>query len=201
MGAPSTAARVRPETADRRPPARDDAPEPLHRALPGELVAPGTNRHAGRAGGDDPAAVAGHPDLPGAHHRGGGTGDQRGHRHRGGPVAGPPRPQAVAALLRSVEVVRKESLAPAGTGPFFLLAPVVSFACFLTVPLLIPVLTSYGAAVGVYRRHPRWGVHSGAGQFPGRGGGRGNWRGVRAARVQPVQDVRRDHRTGGAAGG
>jgi len=35
-----------------------------------------------------------------------------------------------------VEIVRKESLAPAGTGPFFLLAPVVSFACFLTVPLL-----------------------------------------------------------------
>src|SRR5664279_5655221 len=145
MGAPSTAARVRPETADRRPPARDDAPEPLHRALPGELVAPGTNRHAGRDGGgggpgagrDDPAAVAGHPDLPGAHHRGGGTGDQRGHRHRGGPFAGPPRPQAVAALLRSVEVVRKESLAPEGTGPFFLLAP-----------LLIPVLTSYALPLG-----------------------------------------------------
>ncbi len=37
----------------------------------------------------------------------------------------------------------KEALAPIGTGPFFLAAPLVSFACYLTVPLLIPVLTSY----------------------------------------------------------
>ena len=42
----------------------------------------------------------------------------------------------------------KETLAPAGAGPFFLLAPVLSFACFLTVPLLIPVLTSYGLPLG-----------------------------------------------------
>ncbi|MEP6559717.1 MAG: NADH-quinone oxidoreductase subunit H [Nakamurella sp.] len=42
----------------------------------------------------------------------------------------------------------KEALAPEGAGPFFLLAPVVSFACFLTVPLLIPVLTSYGLPLG-----------------------------------------------------
>lgn len=42
----------------------------------------------------------------------------------------------------------KEALAPEGVGPFFLLAPVVSFACFLTVPLLIPVLTSYGLPLG-----------------------------------------------------
>ena len=42
----------------------------------------------------------------------------------------------------------KEALAPEGTGPFFLLAPVVSFACFLTVPLLIPVLTSYALPLG-----------------------------------------------------
>src|SRR5664279_3239582 len=57
MGAPWTAARARPETADRRPPARGDAPEPLHRSLSGELVAPGTNRHAGRDGG--PVAAVG----------------------------------------------------------------------------------------------------------------------------------------------
>ena len=42
----------------------------------------------------------------------------------------------------------KEALAPEGAGPFFLLAPVVSFACYLTVPLLIPVLTSYALPLG-----------------------------------------------------
>lgn len=42
----------------------------------------------------------------------------------------------------------KESLAPIGSGPFFLLAPIVSFACYLAVPLLIPVLTSYALPLG-----------------------------------------------------
>lgn len=42
----------------------------------------------------------------------------------------------------------KEALAPIGTGGFFLAAPLVSFACYLTVPLLIPVLTSYALPLG-----------------------------------------------------
>jgi formate hydrogenlyase subunit 4 len=42
----------------------------------------------------------------------------------------------------------KESLAPAGTGVFFLLAPGLSLACYLTVPMLIPVLTSYPLPLG-----------------------------------------------------
>jgi formate hydrogenlyase subunit 4 len=42
----------------------------------------------------------------------------------------------------------KEALAPIGVGPFFLAAPFVSFACYLTVPLLIPVLTSYPLPLG-----------------------------------------------------
>lgn len=45
----------------------------------------------------------------------------------------------------------KESLAPYGVGSFFLLAPFLSLACYLTVPMLIPVLTSYalpGANMG-----------------------------------------------------
>ncbi len=41
------------------------------------------------------------------------------------------------------KLFRKESLAPEGAGPFFLAAPFVAMACYLTVPLLIPVLTSY----------------------------------------------------------
>lgn len=42
----------------------------------------------------------------------------------------------------------KESLAPYGAGPFFLLAPVFAFACYLTVPLLIPVLTNFALPLG-----------------------------------------------------
>lgn len=42
----------------------------------------------------------------------------------------------------------KESLAPIGAGPLFLAAPFVGFACYLTVPLLIPVLTSYALPLG-----------------------------------------------------
>lgn len=42
----------------------------------------------------------------------------------------------------------KESLAPIGSGPFFLAAPLVSFACYLAVSLLIPELTSYGLPLG-----------------------------------------------------
>lgn len=42
----------------------------------------------------------------------------------------------------------KEALAPYGAGPFFLLAPMVAFACYLTVPLLIPVLTTYPLPLG-----------------------------------------------------
>jgi formate hydrogenlyase subunit 4 len=37
----------------------------------------------------------------------------------------------------------KESLAPEGSGVFFLAAPLVSFAAYLAVPLLIPVLTDF----------------------------------------------------------
>ncbi len=42
----------------------------------------------------------------------------------------------------------KEALAPAGAGPLFLAAPVIAFACYLTVPLLIPVLTTFGLPLG-----------------------------------------------------
>jgi len=42
----------------------------------------------------------------------------------------------------------KESLAPVGAGPFFLVAPLLSFACYLAVPMLIPVLTSYALPLG-----------------------------------------------------
>jgi formate hydrogenlyase subunit 4 len=43
---------------------------------------------------------------------------------------------------------RKEALAPEGASWFFLAAPVIACAAYLTVPLLIPVLTSYGLPLG-----------------------------------------------------
>lgn len=42
----------------------------------------------------------------------------------------------------------KEALAPEGAGVFFLIAPFLSFACYLAVPMLIPVLTSYALPLG-----------------------------------------------------
>ena len=46
------------------------------------------------------------------------------------------------------KLFHKEALVPRGVGPFFLLAPVIAFACYLTVPLLIPVLTTYALPLG-----------------------------------------------------
>lgn len=42
----------------------------------------------------------------------------------------------------------KEALAPAGSSWLFLAAPIIAVACYLTVPMLIPVLTSYPLPLG-----------------------------------------------------
>lgn len=57
-------------------------------------------------------------------------------------------PRILQPYFDLAKLFGKESLAPHGSGPFFLLAPVVSFACYLTVPMLIPVLTSYALPLG-----------------------------------------------------
>ena len=46
------------------------------------------------------------------------------------------------------KLFHKESLAPQSAGVFFFLAPILALACYLTVPLLIPVLTSYALPLG-----------------------------------------------------
>lgn len=46
------------------------------------------------------------------------------------------------------KLFRKESLAPAGVSGVFLAAPIIAMCCYLTVPLLIPVLTTYGLPLG-----------------------------------------------------
>ena len=49
-------------------------------------------------------------------------------------------PRVLQPYYDIVKSFGKEALAPEGSGPMFLLAPLLSFACYLTVPMLIPVL-------------------------------------------------------------
>jgi len=46
------------------------------------------------------------------------------------------------------KLCRKEALAPERVSWFFLAAPVIAVAAYLTIPLLIPVLTTYGLQLG-----------------------------------------------------
>jgi formate hydrogenlyase subunit 4 len=57
-------------------------------------------------------------------------------------------PRILQPYFDLAKLFRKESLAPPGASPLFRLAPVLSFACYLTVPMLIPVLTSYPLPLG-----------------------------------------------------
>ncbi|ASW92678.1 NADH-quinone oxidoreductase subunit H [Mycobacterium intracellulare] len=57
-------------------------------------------------------------------------------------------PRILQPYFDLAKLFSKESLAPVGAGVFFLFAPVVSLACYLTVPMLIPVLTSYPLPLG-----------------------------------------------------
>ena len=57
-------------------------------------------------------------------------------------------PRVLQPYYDLAKLFRKEALAPAGATWFFLAAPVVAVAAYLTVPLLIPVLTTYGLPLG-----------------------------------------------------
>ncbi len=57
-------------------------------------------------------------------------------------------PRVLQPYFDLAKLFRKEALAPEGTTWFFLIAPVVAVAAYLTVPLLIPVLTTYGLPLG-----------------------------------------------------
>jgi len=57
-------------------------------------------------------------------------------------------PRVLQPYYDLVKLFRKESLAPEGAGPTFLAAPVVAMVCYLVIPLLIPVLTSFGLPLG-----------------------------------------------------
>jgi formate hydrogenlyase subunit 4 len=57
-------------------------------------------------------------------------------------------PRVLQPYYDLAKLFRKETLAPHDASVVFLVAPVVAFACYLTVPLLVPVLTSFGLPLG-----------------------------------------------------
>ena len=57
-------------------------------------------------------------------------------------------PRVLQPYYDLAKLFRKEALAPAGASWVFLAAPVGAFTCYLTVPLLIPVLTSFPLPLG-----------------------------------------------------
>jgi len=63
-------------------------------------------------------------------------------------VQGRHGPRILQPYYDLIKLFGKESLRPAGAGAIFLIAPFVAFACYLTVPLLIPILTTFGLPLG-----------------------------------------------------
>jgi formate hydrogenlyase subunit 4 len=57
-------------------------------------------------------------------------------------------PRVLQPYYDLAKLARKESLAPEQASWFFLAAPVIAGAAYLTIPLLIPVLTTYGLPLG-----------------------------------------------------
>jgi formate hydrogenlyase subunit 4 len=57
-------------------------------------------------------------------------------------------PRVLQPYWDLAKLFRKEALAPEGASWVFLAAPLAAFTCYMTVPLLIPVLTSYPLPLG-----------------------------------------------------
>ena len=57
-------------------------------------------------------------------------------------------PRILQPYYDLAKLFRKEALAPQGASWVFLAAPVAAFTCYLTVPLLIPVLTTFPLPLG-----------------------------------------------------
>lgn len=57
-------------------------------------------------------------------------------------------PRVLQPYYDLIKLFQKETLAPEDSSFVFLLAPMVAFVCYLTVPLLIPVLTTFGLPLG-----------------------------------------------------
>jgi formate hydrogenlyase subunit 4 len=57
-------------------------------------------------------------------------------------------PKVLQPYYDIAKLFRKETLVPEGASWFFLAAPIIAFTAFLTVPLLIPVLTDFPLPLG-----------------------------------------------------
>ncbi|HTU05930.1 MAG TPA: NADH-quinone oxidoreductase subunit H [Trebonia sp.] len=57
-------------------------------------------------------------------------------------------PRVLQPYYDLAKLCRKEALAPERVSWFFLAAPAIAVAAYLTIPLLIPVLTTYGLQLG-----------------------------------------------------
>jgi formate hydrogenlyase subunit 4/hydrogenase-4 membrane subunit HyfE len=57
-------------------------------------------------------------------------------------------PRLLQPYYDIVKLLRKETVLPAPAGPIFRAAPYVAFAGYATIPLLIPVLTTFGLPLG-----------------------------------------------------
>ena len=57
-------------------------------------------------------------------------------------------PRVLQPYYDLAKLFRKEALAPEQASWFFLAAPLIAVTCYLTISLLIPVLTSYGLPLG-----------------------------------------------------
>ena len=57
-------------------------------------------------------------------------------------------PRILQPYYDIVKLLQKETVLPEPAGPIFRAAPYVSFAAYATVPLLIPVLTTFGLPLG-----------------------------------------------------
>jgi formate hydrogenlyase subunit 4 len=57
-------------------------------------------------------------------------------------------PRVLQPYYDLAKLCRKEALAPEQASWFFLAAPVIAVTAYLTIPLLIPVLTTYGLPLG-----------------------------------------------------
>ena len=57
-------------------------------------------------------------------------------------------PRVIQPYYDLAKLARKEALAPRTASWFFLAAPLIAVAAYLTIPLLIPVLTTYGLPLG-----------------------------------------------------
>jgi formate hydrogenlyase subunit 4 len=57
-------------------------------------------------------------------------------------------PRVLQPYYDLAKLTRKEALAPEQASWFFLAAPIIAVTAYLTIPLLIPVLTTYGLPLG-----------------------------------------------------